>query len=80
MITHDAGDLRAVIAHLARLYPRAPLVAVGYSLGANILVKYLGEEGPRTPLIAAASLCNPFNLVRFVISSAVQAVAAARRC
>ena len=42
----------------------AVLVAAGYSLGANILTRYLGEEGAAAPLAAAASLCNPFNLVR----------------
>lgn len=30
--------------------------------GANILVRYLGEEGAATPLSAAISMCNPFNL------------------
>ena len=30
---------------------------------ANILLRYLGEEGKGTPLKAAASLCNPFDLV-----------------
>ena len=30
---------------------------------ANILVHYLAEEGHKTPLTAAASLCNPFDLV-----------------
>ena len=32
---------------------------------ANILVRYLGEEGAQTPIAAAASLCNPFDLVPF---------------
>jgi predicted alpha/beta-fold hydrolase len=26
-------------------------------------VRYLGEEGPDTPLVAAISMCNPFDLV-----------------
>ncbi len=26
-------------------------------------VRYLGEEGADTPLVAAVSMCNPFNLV-----------------
>lgn len=30
---------------------------------ANILVRYLGEEGEKTPIRAAISMCNPFNLV-----------------
>lgn len=33
------GDLRTVIRQLEAQYPRAPLVACGYSLGANILCR-----------------------------------------
>jgi hypothetical protein len=35
---------------------------VGWSLGANILVNYVGEEGADCALTSAVSLCNPFNL------------------
>lgn len=56
------GDLRSVVAHLQAQHPSAPLLAMGWSLGANILVNYLGEEGQRTPVMAAVSLVNPFNL------------------
>lgn len=56
------GDTRVVMQHLAAKFPRSPMYGVGYSLGANILVRYLGEEGDKTPLRAAVSLCNPFNL------------------
>ena len=56
------GDTRAVIAHVQRKYPRSTLLAAGWSLGANILVRYLGEEGRATPLRAAISMCNPFTL------------------
>ena len=31
---------------------------------ASLSCRYLGEEGSGTPLKAAVSLCNPFNLVR----------------
>ena len=31
---------------------------------ANILVRYLGEEGSQTPIQCAVSMANPFNLVR----------------
>lgn len=58
------GDLRCVVAHVAsQLPPGAPLYAAGWSLGANILTKYLGEEGAATPIKAAVTMCNPFNLV-----------------
>lgn len=39
-----------------------PLLAVGYSLGGNVLLKYLGESGQRTPLRAAAAVCVPLDL------------------
>jgi hypothetical protein len=58
------GDLRCVISHVAsQLPPGVPVFAAGWSLGANILTKYLGEEGADTPIKAAVTMCNPFNLV-----------------
>ncbi|KAJ7002114.1 embryogenesis-associated protein EMB8 isoform X2 [Populus alba x Populus x berolinensis] len=45
---YNAGwteDVRKVIDHIHCQYPEAPLYAVGTSIGANILVKYLGEDG-----------------------------------
>jgi predicted alpha/beta-fold hydrolase len=36
-------DVAAVIAHLSNRPPGAPLAAIGYSLGGNLLLKYLGE-------------------------------------
>ncbi|KAJ8768429.1 hypothetical protein K2173_021582 [Erythroxylum novogranatense] len=58
-----SGDMREVVAHVATRYPNANLYAVGWSLGANILVNYLGQDSQTCPLIGAVSLCNPFNLV-----------------
>ena len=39
-----------------------PLLAVGYSLGGNVLLKYLGESEFDTPLAAATGICVPLNL------------------
>ena len=44
-------------------YPQSELLAAGWSLGANILVRYLGEAGAECPISAAVSMCNPFDLV-----------------
>ena len=41
-----------------------PLLAAGYSLGGNVLLKYLGESGDDTPLRAATAVCVPLNLHR----------------
>jgi len=56
-------DLRCVVGHVGCKYPEAPLFAAGWSLGANILMRYLGEEGGSTPVRAAVAMCNPFDLV-----------------
>lgn len=39
-----------------------PLLAVGYSLGGNVLLKYLGESGTDTPLSAATAVSVPLDL------------------
>jgi predicted alpha/beta-fold hydrolase len=50
-------DLRAVLAALP-----GELVAVGYSLGANMLLKFLGEEGAGGRIRAAATVSAPLDL------------------
>ncbi|GKA46407.1 embryogenesis-associated protein EMB8-like protein [Tanacetum coccineum] len=57
------SDFAEVVVNLSSRYPDANLYAVGWSLGANNLVKYLGEEGDSCLLSGAVSLCNPFSVV-----------------
>ncbi|KAK7730173.1 hypothetical protein SLS57_001835 [Botryosphaeria dothidea] len=40
----------------------APLFGIGFSLGANIMTNYLGEEGENCQLKAAVVCSNPWNL------------------
>ncbi|KAK8699248.1 hypothetical protein V6N13_115339 [Hibiscus sabdariffa] len=63
---YNAGwteDVRKIIDHIHCEYPEAPIYAVGTSIGANILVKYLGEEGANTPVVGAAAICSPWDLL-----------------
>ena len=55
-------DLAEVIAHLRTQRPQAPLYAVGYSLGGNVLLKHLGEAGTASQLQAAVAVSVPFRL------------------
>ncbi|XP_075505722.1 embryogenesis-associated protein EMB8 [Primulina tabacum] len=57
------GDITEVVEYVGNRYPKANLYAAGWSLGANILVRYVGQEFHTCPLSGAISLCNPFNLV-----------------
>ena len=58
----DTGDLAYVIATLQARWPSKPLAAVGYSLGANVLLNYLAEQGGRCVLKAAVAVSVPFKL------------------
>ncbi|PVH94589.1 medium-chain fatty acid ethyl ester synthase/esteras-like protein 1 [Periconia macrospinosa] len=55
-------DVRQTIKYLRKTFPNRPLYAVGYSLGANILSNYVGEEGDECVLKAAIACSNPWNL------------------
>ncbi|HKU98727.1 MAG TPA: alpha/beta fold hydrolase [Vineibacter sp.] len=55
-------DLRAVLRLLPADLMARGLVAVGFSLGGNMLLKYLGEEGSAAPLRAAVSVSAPVDL------------------
>ncbi|TLX60938.1 hydrolase [Stutzerimonas nosocomialis] len=57
-----SDDLAEVIAHVQAARPMASLQAVGYSLGGNILLKYLGETGDQCPLQRAVAVSVPFRL------------------
>jgi predicted alpha/beta-fold hydrolase len=58
----DTGDLSHLLGLLAGRFPRATLLGVGFSLGANMLLKYLGERGDASSIRAAAAVSVPFEL------------------
>jgi len=55
------NDCREAIHHIQYKYPNAPIFAIGYSLGANILTKYLAEEGNQSRITSAVCICVPFD-------------------
>ena len=59
---HGASDVASVISHLRRRLPHSPLFAVGWSLGGNILVRYLGEAGSDCPLRGAMAVSPAMDL------------------
>ncbi|WP_372866015.1 hydrolase [Pseudomonas sp.] len=57
-----SDDLAETIGHLRALRPMTPLYVVGYSLGGNVLLKYLGETGGDSLVQGAAAVSVPFRL------------------
>jgi predicted alpha/beta-fold hydrolase len=58
----ETGDATNFIEWLSRTFPKRPLAAVGFSLGGNMLAKYLGERGPQSLLDAAVVISAPLRL------------------
>lgn len=58
----ETDDIRFFLESLRAAGHEGPMVAAGYSLGGNVLLKYLGENGTSTPLDAAAAVSVPLNL------------------
>ncbi|KAK4889858.1 hypothetical protein LTR27_011371 [Elasticomyces elasticus] len=55
-------DVRQVVKWCRQRWPNRPLFGIGYSLGANILTNYIGEEGSSCLLSAAVIVSNPWKL------------------
>ncbi|WP_417355418.1 hydrolase [Gallaecimonas pentaromativorans] len=59
----ESGDPRWLAGVLKARYPSTPLMAVGYSLGGNVLLKWLGEDAGQSPLAAAVAVSAPMDLL-----------------
>lgn len=58
----DTADLRDLVLRLREAEPASKLLAVGWSLGGNVLLKYLGEERAATALAGAVAVSVPFSI------------------
>lgn len=64
-ISYHSGktdDPQWLLEYVIARYGRTPFAAVGVSLGGNVLLKWLGEQGPRSPLKKAVAISVPFRL------------------
>jgi predicted alpha/beta-fold hydrolase len=62
----ETADLDFVVRRLITSDPARPLLIAGVSLGGNVLLKWLGEQGDRVPeqVRSAAAVSVPFDLAR----------------
>lgn len=60
----ETGDLDWLVGELVKRDPGAPILPVGISLGGNVLLKWLGEEGDRAAdeVRSAVAISVPFDL------------------
>ncbi|KAG5896442.1 hypothetical protein JTB14_022521 [Gonioctena quinquepunctata] len=54
-------DYEAMVKHIAAKYPETRIVCVGFSLGGNLITKYLGENKPKPcNVIGGISICQGY--------------------
>ncbi len=58
----ETNDLNFVIEHIKKSYPDRAMHCVGFSLGANVLLKWLGENNDKEYLTSAIAVSVPFDL------------------
>jgi predicted alpha/beta-fold hydrolase len=58
----DTGDINFVYQTLRQREPKTPIAVVGFSLGGNVLLKWLGEQGNQISLVAAVAVSVPLQL------------------
>lgn len=64
-ISYHSGktdDPQLLLEHVRDKYGQDPYAAVGVSLGGNVLLKWLGEQGDKSPLQRAVAISVPFQL------------------
>jgi hypothetical protein len=62
----ETRDLAMAIDHLRKNNPHAAIISVAWSAGGNILLKYLGEVGKETPVVAALIFSGCFDFLQAV--------------
>ncbi|KAK0531006.1 hypothetical protein OC842_003748 [Tilletia horrida] len=58
------ADVRCALLWATKHYPNAPLIGMGFSLGANFIAKATGEDGDETPLVSVIPIGAPWDLLR----------------
>uniref|UniRef100_A0A224XDK5 Putative abhydrolase domain-containing protein 2-like isoform x2 n=1 Tax=Panstrongylus lignarius TaxID=156445 RepID=A0A224XDK5_9HEMI len=60
------NDLNEMINNVTVRYPTTKFVCIGYSMGGNIVTKYLGEHDIQKPasIIGGVSICQGYDIIR----------------
>lgn len=57
-----------MILNLVEKHPNTKIICIGFSLGGNIVTKYLGEQGKNKHpnIIGAISVCQGYDALKYV--------------
>ena len=57
----NTGDYHLMVNEILKRFPLTKVVCVGFSMGANIVTKYLGEKTSPDRIIAGISVCQGYD-------------------
>ncbi|CAL1703610.1 unnamed protein product [Somion occarium] len=60
----SSDDVRPIVLWITHMFPQSTIFGLGFSLGANVLTKYSGEEGEDCPLSGVVALANVWDWCR----------------
>ena len=58
----DTNDLQRVIDYLIKTYNQGVFAVIGFSLGGNVVLKWMGEQADNAPVQTAIAVSVPFQL------------------
>lgn len=58
----ETDDYKTLIEWISDTYPNRPIYVVGFSLGGNAMIKYLGEESNSAPVEKGVAVSPPYDL------------------
>ncbi len=58
----ETSDIDFVVRHIKNRHPEKSIAVIGYSLGGNVLLKWLGEQADTAPVTTAIAISVPFDL------------------
>ncbi len=58
----ETGDLQTLVEYLSSRYSQGVFAVAGFSLGGNVVLKWLGEQGERAAVTTAIAISVPFKL------------------
>lgn len=67
-ISGHTDDFDSMVHNLVAKYPTTKVVCVGFSLGGNLVTKYMGDKTHKRPdnVIGGISICQGYNAVEWV--------------
>lgn len=64
LFTGHTEDYNYMVENLLDRYPNTKLILVGFSLGGNLITKYLGEDRKRSSnIIGGISICQGYTAI-----------------